>query len=353
MIKYTLGSHGLGSARFAISPVLTLSHMLFVFHDRPHQLDPALRRRLATALRDNDLRLVTRLLLGNRGGYTPGFLDPPLRSFDADLHSELHHLASSPADRIGNDICHFLRGTAPTRTAGMVSRPDAITIADALKHGETQLAHTLAGQLHHLWDTVLASAWPALHAAMEADIAQRSTTIAHDGYITMISQMCPTLTWCEGSLHIARSPARYPCPRPEPHRHAETIIFTPSAFTPTSVPCIDPGKTLTVRYPLPRRPAAPAGSIAAIVGQTRGEILSALAAPRSTQQLALELHLTPGTISYHLQLLHHAGLITRTRQSRQVLYQRYQPASVQPLALEPQPPQARAMLEQRTGLRTA
>ncbi|WP_344441709.1 helix-turn-helix domain-containing protein [Kitasatospora nipponensis] len=32
--------------------------------------------------------------------------------------------------------------------------------------------------------------------------------------------------------------------------------------------------------------------------------------------------LSPATVSHHLQLLHRAGLVTRTRRSRHVLYQR-------------------------------
>jgi DNA-binding transcriptional ArsR family regulator len=319
MIRVTLGPQALASARFAISPIRTLSHLLFVFHHRPYQLDPVLRRRIATALRDNDLRLAAPLLRGNDRGYIPDFLVPPPHSFDTGLQHELHCLVTSPAERIGNDIHDFLGGT---------SRHDARAILDALEHGETHLARVLAGQLRQLWDIVLAAAWPAVHDRMEADIAQRSATIARDGYITMISQMCPTLAWHEGSLHIARRLIR-PAgqPRPASHLHAETIIFAPSAFTPTAMVCIDAGHILTVRYPLARRAAAaPAAGIATVVGQTRAQILAALATSRTTQQLARDLHLTPSTISYHLQLLHRAGLVTRTRLSRQVLYQR-QPAS--------------------------
>jgi DNA-binding transcriptional ArsR family regulator len=341
LIRVTLGAQALASARFAISPIRTLSHLLFVFHHRPHQLEPALHRRIVAALRDNDLRLVARLLGGNHSGYIPGFLTPPLYSFDADLHSELHYLATIPAERIGSDIRDFLHGAALPHASGSVSRQDVSAILNALMHGETHLAHTLADQLHHLWDTVLASAWPSFHDRMEADIAQRSATIAHDGYITMISQMCPTLAWHEGSLHVARHLIWPTDLRPEQHRYAETIIFAPSGFTPTSMARVDSDNALTVCYPLPRRPtASPAGGLATIIGQTRAQILSALATSRTTQQLAQDLHLTPSTISYHLQLLHRAGLITRTRLSRQVLYQRYPPSprmDPSPRTVDPSP----------------
>ncbi|MET8542797.1 ArsR family transcriptional regulator [Kitasatospora sp. NPDC004799] len=32
--------------------------------------------------------------------------------------------------------------------------------------------------------------------------------------------------------------------------------------------------------------------------------------------------MSPAIVSYHLQILHRAGLVTRSRRSRQVLYQR-------------------------------
>jgi DNA-binding transcriptional ArsR family regulator len=65
-----------------------------------------------------------------------------------------------------------------------------------------------------------------------------------------------------------------------------------------------------------------------LIGPTRALLLAELATPRSTSELAELLHLSPGTVSYHLQVLHRAGLLHRTRRSRHVLYQkvRRQPA---------------------------
>ncbi|GAA4611973.1 DUF5937 family protein [Actinoallomurus liliacearum] len=334
MIRVTLGVDALASTRFAISPIHTVGQLLFLFHRRPHLLAPALRRRLQAALRERDLGLVARLMRGSHGGYTPDFMTPRPRSFHADLHTELHHLTTTPAERIGYDMGEFLNGSTVTGAPGVASKPDAVAILNVLDHGETHLAHTLADQLHHLWDAVLAPAWPQLRDRMEADIAQRAATITHDGYITLINQVCPTLTWRDGGLDIDlwRN-----APRPDPSHHhttADTIVFTPSAFAPTSWFCVDaesaPHKQpLTIVYPLlpDSAPAATsAAGLADVIGETRARILAALAAPRTTGQLAQDLHLTAGTISYHLQLLHQAGLVTRARHARQVLYQQRLPA---------------------------
>ena len=44
--------------------------------------------------------------------------------------------------------------------------------------------------------------------------------------------------------------------------------------------------------------------------------------PSSTTSLARRLHVTPGAISQHLSVLRNAGMVTRSRTGRQVLYRR-------------------------------
>jgi len=51
-------------------------------------------------------------------------------------------------------------------------------------------------------------------------------------------------------------------------------------------------------------------------------MLTALAEPCSTTALARRLQITPGAVSQHLSVLHDAGLVTRSRVGRLVLYRR-------------------------------
>ena len=56
------------------------------------------------------------------------------------------------------------------------------------------------------------------------------------------------------------------------------------------------------------------------MGGTRARILRELTVPRSTTQLARRLALSPGGTSAHLSTLRRNGLVTASRDGRQVLY---------------------------------
>jgi DNA-binding transcriptional ArsR family regulator len=68
-------------------------------------------------------------------------------------------------------------------------------------------------------------------------------------------------------------------------------------------------------------PAAP-GALGALLGRTRAGLLTALDQPASTTQLARSLGLTTGAVGDHLATLHGAGLLTKARSGRSVLYRR-------------------------------
>ncbi|MFG2111873.1 winged helix-turn-helix domain-containing protein [Streptomyces sp. NPDC048718] len=59
-----------------------------------------------------------------------------------------------------------------------------------------------------------------------------------------------------------------------------------------------------------------------MLGPTRAGLLAALVRPASTAQLSERHFLSPATVSYHLGVLYRAGLVTRARAGRAVLYRR-------------------------------
>ena len=71
----------------------------------------------------------------------------------------------------------------------------------------------------------------------------------------------------------------------------------------------------------PGTDAGPA-ELAALVGGTRADILVSLASARTTTELAELLGLHAGGISHHLSVLAGAGLVSRERSGRAVLYMR-------------------------------
>ena len=60
----------------------------------------------------------------------------------------------------------------------------------------------------------------------------------------------------------------------------------------------------------------------ALMGRTRATLLAVLDLPRSTTQLAEQLHLSPAAVSQHLKILRDTALVTSDRRGRMVLYQR-------------------------------
>jgi DNA-binding transcriptional ArsR family regulator len=62
--------------------------------------------------------------------------------------------------------------------------------------------------------------------------------------------------------------------------------------------------------------------LSALLGPTRAAVLTLLAAPHSTGDIAARLGLAVGTASHHLTTLRNAGLATAERVGRRLLYQR-------------------------------
>ncbi|WP_107501414.1 ArsR/SmtB family transcription factor [Streptomyces viridosporus] len=69
-------------------------------------------------------------------------------------------------------------------------------------------------------------------------------------------------------------------------------------------------------------PAASSAETVRLFGPTRAGLLAALTQPASTTQRAARHFLSFATVSYHLGVLHRAGLVTRARSGRSVLYRR-------------------------------
>lgn len=146
--------------------------------------------------------------------------------------------------------------------------------------------------------------------------------MARSGLVEVINQLAPNVQWRDGGLDV----------RLRTHTFtevidADSVIFVPSAFAKTAVFCAGaPAGASDLRAPLILYPAIPPEAarprrMDELIGATRAQVLAELVQPRTTGELAQRLRLSPGTVSYHLQILHHAGLIKRTRSSRHVLYQ--------------------------------
>ncbi|MFJ6621481.1 ArsR/SmtB family transcription factor [Kitasatospora sp. NPDC091335] len=321
MIRIRLGARGLGNVRFAVSPVGAAKDLLRLVGFSPGTLTPQWRGRATEALSRHRLGLLAVVGGGGPLGYAPDFLRPEPPAFLTDIDTALHQIATTPRERIRYELAGAVNGHSWEPGS---AHPPPRQLLRALDRGEDHLARRLADEMARFWQTALAPSWPAIRAGLEADVTARATEIARSGLAEALNRLAPNLEWRDGELivHLRTDSI---------HRltvDADAVILTPSVFVDWALFCAGepPGvpapRTPLIVYPAARLDCLPPAQDHPLIGAMRRKLLAELSQPRSTTEIAQRLYLSPATASYHLQILHRAGLVTRTRCSRHVLYQR-------------------------------
>jgi DNA-binding transcriptional ArsR family regulator len=256
--------------------------------------------------REHDLSPL--LALARDRGYVPDFLTPPPESPLGEIARELESIAQTPRGRARAEIARALEGREVDEAALRVLRS-----GDAPR----RLAHLLEA----VWRELLEPSWPALRELLERDVSYRSRRLAEGGLARLFEDLSPRV-----SLHGRRL-------RVQQRTQATVelgpvgLLLSPSAFiTPQVATMSDPpvlvyparGTAALLGYEGARQDRA----ISRLLGATRAEILATLAEPASTTGLAHRLRRSPGNVSDHLAVLHDAGLVSRRRSGRSVLYAR-------------------------------
>ncbi|WP_406192400.1 helix-turn-helix domain-containing protein [Kitasatospora sp. NBC_01560] len=321
VIRIRLGARGLGAVRFAVSPVGSAKDLLRLVGSGPGTLTPPWRTRATDALTRHRLGLLAVVGAGGPLGYAPDFLRPEPPAFLTDIDSALHQIATTPQERIRYELAEALNGHSWEPGSGH-SAPRRLL--RALDRGEDRFAHRLADEMARFWHAALNPLWPAIRARLEADVTARASEIAQYGLAEALNQLAPNLEWRDGELlvHLLTDSI---------HRltlDAEAVVLTPSVFVDRALFCAGepPGtpapRTPLIVYPAARVDCLPPVQDHPLIGAMRRKLLAELGQPLSTTEIAQRLYLSPATVSYHLQILHRAGLVTRVRRSRHVLYQR-------------------------------
>jgi DNA-binding transcriptional ArsR family regulator len=312
VVRFVFGVEGLAHTRFAISPLLELNHALLALRDPS---SAALHVPWITSLsgRLDGIELERAVVLTPPHGYTPDFLVPPPRGPFGDLEEGLAALRATPVRQVRADMRLF--GSQHPRARA--------TVEAWLAHPRRELGR-LADVFEAFWARALAPVWPRVRAFLDADVAYRSRRLAAAGPAGLFSDLAGGVAWRDGAVEVAvpRHDATLPL-------DARGLLLVPSAFEATRPFVIDRAPWQpTLIYPArgiatlwDEAPVAP-GSLARLLGASRAAILSDLGAPRSTQELARRLSLSPATASHHLGALRDTGLVTSRRDGRAVLYVR-------------------------------
>ncbi|MFI1168868.1 ArsR/SmtB family transcription factor [Streptomyces sp. NPDC020801] len=317
MIELTVDATGLARSRFAVSPLHEVAATLLPWGVRPApDADPwaAHARRV---LRRAGLPLLSELALQG-GGYVPDFLSPHPSGPSPTVDEELERVRTTPPDRVLGELEVLRDGHPRSGLAGSELPP---RVRRAMSRGGAYVAGQAADELRRYWDLAFAPRWEAARAALEAEVDRCAGVLARRGAAGLFNSLHSGIAWSGGTLRVE---SRFTVELAAP-----LVIVVPSLVAAWPGVAVDPvrggRRPPMVAYPVSERaiaPAPPSAELARLLGATRAGLLTALARPASTAQLAERHFLSPATVSYHLGVLHQAGLVTRARSGRTVLYRR-------------------------------
>jgi DNA-binding transcriptional ArsR family regulator len=313
LIEFQLSVEALGRSRFAYSPIGELASSLralwspqigFVF--QPWR--QAIEGRLKTMDRE--------LLRGicPPGRFAPEFMfvwstDPKIT-----IEVQLADLAQLPAEKLRSDLAEV-----------WPDQPLPDPIAGLLDSDPTGAGREIADALWVYWSVAVAPYWSRIHAVVEDDVSYRASRILSGGLYDLLSDLHPEVSLRDTRLLIDK-----------PH-HQHGLY---SSGELTLIPSVFVWPNLIVGHETPghfelhyaargvgnvwsaEESELGADALGALLGRTRAAILTRLAVPLTTTQLARELGQSPATISGHLSVLRRSGMLSTRRSGRMVLYRR-------------------------------
>jgi DNA-binding transcriptional ArsR family regulator len=311
MLTIEFGRADLGNVRFAISPLAELWRSVQALRSPASQalhlpwLVDA-RRRLS------DLDLSVLYALQPVSGYSADFISPPPVGSSVNLEDEFKQVLAAPPERIRLEVLGAYGGSKnmPAAVKPFLEEPDTAVV-------------TLVGLLRSYWERAMAPHWERVRTVLEGDILYRAKQSASGGARALFTNIDRSVHYDHGRLILDK-----PCDNSIALR-GRGLLLVPSAFVWPALAIIDevPWQP-TIIYPargsaLLWEPDPPAPqALTALIGHRRASVLASLDAPRSTTELAQRLDLSAGSVSQHLTVLRHAGLIRRHRIGQVVLYDR-------------------------------
>ncbi|MER7757632.1 winged helix-turn-helix domain-containing protein [Kitasatospora sp. NPDC097643] len=313
-LLFTAGD--LASMRFAVSPMWEVGPSLRLLHSgvahpvhRPWV--EQVRPRLASA--GPDRGWLTEIV--PPAGYVPDFINPAPAGPAATLAEELAAIRATPPERVRHDLDRLRAGAGGLgpRLSALYADPEA---------GLVRLVEAIEGY----WELALAPYWARIRALLDADVLYRARRAAEYGAARVLNELHTEVQWNEDTLRLSRRRS------PLPHRAPGVagLLLIPSAFTgPALFTLVGPADPPQLTYPArgigtlwERRPATGSTALAAVLGRSRTLLLTELAAPASTTELARRTGLSPSAVSQYLTALRDAGLVSAHRAGRSVLYAR-------------------------------
>jgi hypothetical protein len=355
VLRIEVGNEDLTTSRFAVSPLFELTQALRLLANPPAEsvLRPWLvrvRERYRALAREADLGVINAL---NPPGWGADFLARVPAGVSTTIGDLLDQVRSTPAEQAHQDVAEALRRQPAD------SRIERILTSD-------RVAGYVADVLAAAWQALLEPEWRTLRAILERDVVYRAGQLTSRGWAAALGDLHPELSWEQGFIVLHRMQGYG-----DAALAGRGLLFIPSVFIwPKLALGLDPpwppsliyparGVAALWEHPGRTRPGRPGsgrpgsgrpgsgrpgsggsrsgrpGSSASqasgsrsgtalerLLGPSRAAILIALEEPASTSQLVATLGQSLGGIGDHLAVLREAGLISRARSGRSVLYRR-------------------------------
>jgi DNA-binding transcriptional ArsR family regulator len=313
-VKFVVGRDDLLNSRFALSPVVELEALLRKLAGRSRsRLPPEWAARLTPGFRR--LRAETAIdavLALQAHRYGAAFVVQPPSSMAQTIEADLAAIRATPLAQARHEIneCLSRRPTDDERVLALL--------------GDRNVAAIVADAMAAAWHELLAPDWPALRAVLERDVLHRADLLSRGGWGAALAGLNKRVTWRDGVIELSRMPET------THSLDGAGLLFVPSVFVWPAIGVYnEPPWPKALIYPARGIAAlwepgysAPPDALASLVGRSRARLLVALSEPASTTQLATSLGLAPGAVGDHLAVLRNAGLTSRARSGRSVLYRR-------------------------------
>lgn len=304
----------LAATRFALSPLWEVTASIRVLKaPAEHALHRRWAKATAPRLRGMDLRLLFDLVpVPTRG--LPAFLAPPPATSTPDLAVELAAMRATGRAEVLSGL------------AMLPATPAVEAFAADIEAGLAGLEAAVTAY----WDAALAPWWPRMRALCDGDLLYRSRLLAEGGAKRLFADLHPQIHWDPAGILRIDNPQWDIAAT----LGGRGLLLVPTVFGGERIFSVVAEPWMpTVRYP-PRglgtlwsgEAAAAPAALDGVLGATRASLLAALSAPASTTELAERTGLSAGAVSQQLGLLHRAGLVSRHRTGRIVLYARTVPA---------------------------
>jgi DNA-binding transcriptional ArsR family regulator len=309
MIELDLDVEDLVGMRFAISPLMeTVMSLRIPLLPTYFVLQMPWWRRVERDVARLDMRPLTSLVGVRR--WVPDFLTPRPEVPVPDFEEELAIVRRTPPEKVRADIERAHTG----RPVPAVLRADE----------PARLRDRLADLLREYWETALAPYWTRMRGVLEADMLYRARQFTRGGARLLFADLHPAVRWDAGVLRLDVPAIDY-----RVDVTGRGLCLMPCLFVRGTAPPISADEPPALAYPArgiatlwETGPPTGGKAIIALIGRRKAALLDCLDRPASTLDLSERLGITPGAVSQHLSVLRDAGLVTRARVGRVVLYAR-------------------------------